>query len=1131
MRAAIAGLLLAVAGGSAALAATATVTGKIEREGYARIVFAFDLMPKVSARIANNVLVLTFSEPVSFELGRLTRDLSGVVGVVRRDPDGAGLRISLDRPLRLNTTEAGETLFVDLLPVGWSGMPPGIPREVIAALGRAAREAREAREAEARLSDRSLRPLTVQGATHPTFRRLIFGVDDAVPVDFKRAGDRVAVTFGAPLSFNLAAAKAGLPAEFLTLDAKRDAKSLTITAPAPKDVDVRGFRDDEGYILDIDRADAPARPAGGEASRPAPGEHAPAPAASRPAVEANHSSPPVLPPAAPPAGDAPAQAASPAAAGARLPTPPAPAAPAEAAPAQAAALAPPSIRKDGDTLRLTFPFQKAPPAAVFLRGRTLWAVFDDPAPLALDALVKGSGGAILSAADMPLDRGRAVRLRLRDRPLVSAAVDGGSWIVSLGDAILGRTEPIALQASFGRDGRGLVTAALGGLGLVRSLDDPEVGDRLSVATLAGPPRALSRSQHFVEFAALPTAQGLAFVPAAEDVAIRAELDVLTVSREAGLTLSTGAPIAAASAAAPSSGLVLDAAAWGEANEARFEEREHALLAAAADAEDEARTEARIELGRYYVLRGRWADAAATLRATIEDDAAAERDGRVPILRAAAELGLGHADEAAALLAPAWLAANPEAALWRAAAEAERSRLGPAREALRQGQPALAALPAALQARFLTLATSLALDARDHSGAVAAFEQLEALPASRAAGARVMMRARIAEALGQDDKAIAGYGDAARTGEPAIAAEAELRTVALGNRTGRIAAPEATERLERLVTGWRGDWIEAEGLARLIALYADAERWRDGFAMLKTAVEAFPDAEGTRDLQDRMQSRFADLFLGEALDRMSKLDALALFYDFQELSPTGRRGDEMVRRLADKLVEVDLLDQAAELLEYQIDNRLAGAARAQVAARAALVNLMNGKPASAVKVLQRTRLADLPASLVQTRLMLEARALAQTGRLDLALEMAAGLTGPERLQLRADILWTARRWAEAGEALEARLGASWRSSAPLDAGQRADALRAAIALSLAEDSLGVDRLRQKYAAKMADSPDARAFEVVTAPVEARGDAFREIARSIAATASFEGFLQEYRERERGQPAAEAAQPEAASSAKG
>jgi hypothetical protein len=67
--------------------------------------------------------------------------------------------------------------------------------------------------------------------------------------------------------------------------------------------------------------------------------------------------------------------------------------------------------------------------------------------------------------------------------------------------------------------------------------------------------------------------------------------------------------------------------------------------------------------------------------------------------------------------------------------------------------------------------------------------------------------------------------------------------------------------------------------------------------------------------------------------------------------------------------------------------------------------------------------------------------------------------------------------------------------------------------------------------MADSPDARAFEVVTAPVEARGDAFREIARSIAATASFEGFLQEYRKRERGQPAAEAAQPEAASSASG
>ena len=61
-----------------------------------------------------------------------------------------------------------------------------------------------------------------------------------------------------------------------------------------------------------------------------------------------------------------------------------------------------------------------------------------------------------------------------------------------------------------------------------------------------------------------------------------------------------------------------------------------------------------------------------------------------------------------------------------------------------------------------------------------------------------------------------------------------------------------------------------------------------------------------------------------------VDALGLFYDFRELTPPGRRGDEMIRRLSDRLVSVDLLDQAADLLQHQVDHRLQGAARAQVA---------------------------------------------------------------------------------------------------------------------------------------------------------------------------------------------------------
>jgi hypothetical protein len=94
------------------------------------------------------------------------------------------------------------------------------------------------------------------------------------------------------------------------------------------------------------------------------------------------------------------------------------------------------------------------------------------------------------------------------------------------------------------------------------------------------------------------------------------------------------------------------------------------------------------------------------------------------------------------------------------------------------------------------------------------------------------------------------------------------------------------------------------------------------------------------------------------------------------------------------------------------------------------------------------------------MLLEARALSDLSRTDLALELLDGMEGPDAARLRADILWGARRWREAGEAHEALLGTRWREPGPLTEAERADVMRAAIAYALADESLSLDRLRTK-----------------------------------------------------------------------
>ena len=112
------------------------------------------------------------------------------------------------------------------------------------------------------------------------------------------------------------------------------------------------------------------------------------------------------------------------------------------------------------------------------------------------------------------------------------------------------------------------------------------------------------------------------------------------------------------------------------------------------------------------------------------------------------------------------------------------------------------------------------------------------------------------------------------------------------------------------------------------------------------------------------------------------------------------------------------------------------------------------------------------------------------------------------RLRADTLWAARSWREAGEQIEGLLGGRWADDVPLADQERSDLLRAAIAYSLAEDGFSLSRLATKFASKMSDSPDAKAFQVVTRPVEERGVEFLSVLDSLQAVDSLDVFLSEY-----------------------
>ena len=150
---------------------------------------------------------------------------------------------------------------------------------------------------------------------------------------------------------------------------------------------------------------------------------------------------------------------------------------------------------------------------------------------------------------------------------------------------------------------------------------------------------------------------------------------------------------------------------------------------------------------------------------------------------------------------------------------------------------------------------------------------------------------------------------------------------------------------------------------------------------------------------------------------------------------------MVRKLARRLVDVDLLDQAAELLKYQAENRLDGVPRAQVATDLALIYLMDRKPEAALDAINCSRTTLLPTALHSQRRLLEARAWIQLNNLDHAAELLDGDRSAEAQALRAEVAWKRKDWAEAANSTRSVSAAlRRRRAAPVAGGGAAPAAR-------------------------------------------------------------------------------------------
>ena len=1081
-------------GASAAAARDVVVTGqKMNRFG--RILLQFDQPTKVSARVANSVLIISFADSAKVVSEKLATELAPYVTTVRRDPDGTGLRLALSGPVRPSVLEAAERVYVDLLPMNWTGLAPGLPPEVVAEL------AARVQEAEARLRAANPRPVAAPKAIKlrlgelPSLTRLVFELPPDHPIDVKDKGEDVELAFGGPVTFDTGGAKPRLAAGVAGFEAARDSKGgLIVRVKRAPGYVAQTFREPDEIVLDI--------------AKPQPPQVLPEPPPAKEAA-APMTKDAVARPEKPEAGPVPDKPGAAPAAPASAPAPTA------SSPGQNGSdkVAPTTIMARVETgqdgTSVVFPFRRQTPAAAYLRAGTLTLVFDSQDRLDTSALANAPDPS-LKPVEVSAGSGLTI-LRFPEPPSGSVrfSADGDRWRLSTGN---GRELPAdALKVSRGTDdhGRALVRVSLSDPSRAHWLRDPD-GARLAVVTASGRVQGLPLPRSFVEFALAPTLHGVVVESRADDLSVSLGQAAVAISRDGGLSLSS--PAEGEGGGGTASRLVLTRDTWvADTGPAPFE-RYSALVWDAAHSAVAGRAAARFRLARFLVANGLDHEALSILGLARAEDPLFARRREAVLLSGIAAARAGRPAEARAFLTSEPVGDDPEAILWRAVADANDRRWAPALAGFRRSSEVVELYPDDLAGPIRLLALTAAVEMGDVAraeGELGAIDRMAtgAVPRDR----HDLARARVDDAAGRSEAALKAYAKLIDEAEVPVGAEATLRSVRLGVKTKTLPLAAAIERLEALSVIWRGGEIEAAAVTDLARLYGEAKRWRDMFAMARRANRYFPHHPATRSLQTDSAHLLEELLLRAENGELSGVQALSLYFDFKELAPVGRRGDELARRLADRLVELDLLDQAADLLQYQVDKRLTGAARATVAARLAAIRLMGGKPLLALGALHSTRLSELPEEVRRFRFMLEARAQSDLSRTDLALEILEDETGPDFDRLRTSILWTARRWREAGEAGEALLGTRWEGPEPLNERDRADLLRAAIAYALADERISLDRLKQKFGRKMMDSPDAKTFDLVVCPGGTQTREFRLAAQEATKLDSLRVLLTDGRGR--------------------
>lgn len=762
-----------------------------------------------------------------------------------------------------------------------------------------------------------------------------------------------------------------------------------------------------------------------------------------------------------------------------------------------------------DSATLRFPMAERTAFAIFVRNHHLWIAMEKPVKLDLSEFADMEKTVIRKPEIIANSKATILYMPIDDNVYANVTKEDSSNNIAI--LITQKKQPLATSMPVEVS---TVPPVLPHV-LISTLEmadpvvarDPVIGDSLIITPVYKNGEGVGHSREFIEFDLLETVQGIAVIKKSDDVSVVQLRNGLRVTTAKGATISPDLPkldIKAANDSVQYNPTLYPYEIWkADVTKSRVKQLQKLFHQTVETGNIQDANNARLRMAQIYLSEGLAPEAVALLDGINRADPSFYRSAKLNAMRGVANFLMTRFIESAKDFSATELNNNKEIEYWRTMLSDLLGNSGQTYDYLSMNENYISKYPPVFRQRLAIVAADRAISAKDYNIALKIFDSLHQDNLLDQINAYInFLMAKISMSTAQEKEATENLDKLAEdVKHPFVRSRAEFTRIARDMDAG-MNKDKAIDRLERLRLNWHGDNLELQVLTLLGELYHEKKDYVNAMRVWNNGVQSFKNTTAAIDMARKMEEVFIIMFNEGVADKLPPLEALALYYEYRNYMPGGTAGNEMLDRLADRLISVDLLEQAAGLLDHQMRAQAEKERRSRTGAKLAATYLMNHQPQKALTALQDSVYGENPVLLRLLRNRLAAEATMDLDKPDLAMQTLGQDDTFEAERIRISIYWKAKDWTKLIASIENILKNRQDITSSITLDESEYLIQLALAYIFTDNKEQLQYLHDYFGPLMVKNQNRKVFEFVTSQdVVPNSRNFDEVIKSINNTRSF------------------------------